>query len=101
MGRAGPCVGNRVPSAALVRALDGAGTLAIFQGDYARAASFIDQGLALARELGEPTLVGEALTYSAFLSFRRREFAQAEELLSKCGARLGRNPRANSRRSRS
>ena len=25
------------PSAALVRALDGAGTLAIFQGDYARA----------------------------------------------------------------
>ena len=35
---------HRAPSAALVRALDGAGTLAIFQGDYARAASFIDQG---------------------------------------------------------
>jgi predicted ATPase/DNA-binding XRE family transcriptional regulator len=80
---------NRVPSVALVGALDGAGTLAIFQGDYARAASFIDEGLALARELGEPTLVAEALMYSVFLSFRRREFAQAEELLSEVRCTLG------------
>ena len=80
---------NHVPSAALVRALDGAGTLAIFQGDNARAATFIDEGVALARELGDPSLIGEALTYSAFLAYRRREFARAEELLDEARRTLG------------
>jgi predicted ATPase len=81
---------NHLPSAALVRALDRAGTLAIFQGDYSRAGTFIDEGLALARELGEPTLVGEALTYASVLAYRRREFARAEELLDEARRMLGR-----------
>jgi predicted ATPase/transcriptional regulator with XRE-family HTH domain len=80
---------HRAPSVALVRALDGAGTLAIFQGDYARAASFIDEGLALARVLGDAILVGEALTYSAFLTYRRREFARAEDQLDEARRTLG------------
>jgi predicted ATPase/transcriptional regulator with XRE-family HTH domain len=80
---------SHVASATRVRALDRASTLAIFQGDYDRGAAFIDEGLALAQELGDPTLVGEAMTYSAFLSYRRREFAQAEDLLAEARLTLG------------
>jgi len=81
---------QRVPSRAQVRALDGAGRLAIFQGDYARAASFLEEALAVARALGDPALIGETLAYSAFLSYRRREFARAEELLEEVRHTLGR-----------
>jgi predicted ATPase/transcriptional regulator with XRE-family HTH domain len=73
---------QRVPSSMLIRALDGAGTLAIFQGDYVRATSFIEEGLALAQVLGDPSLMSEALTYAAFLAYRHRAFARAEELLA-------------------
>jgi predicted ATPase len=73
---------QRVPSSTLIRALDGAGTLAIFQGDYVRATSFIEEGLALAQVLGDPSLMSEALTYAAFLAYRHRAFARAEELLA-------------------
>jgi predicted ATPase/transcriptional regulator with XRE-family HTH domain len=73
---------QREPSSALIRALDGAGTLAIFQGDYVRATSFIEEGLALAQVLGDPSLMSEALTYAAFLAYRHRAFARAEELLA-------------------
>jgi predicted ATPase/DNA-binding XRE family transcriptional regulator len=83
---------DREPSIALVRALDGAGTLAIFQGDYARATAFIEEGLALAREVGDPTLIGEAMTFSAFLAFRRQEFARAEALLDEARRTLGEAP---------
>ena len=72
---------NRVPSVALVRALDGAGALAIFQGDYARAETFITEGLALARALDVPILLGEALTCSAMLSCLA---AGGESLLFQC-----------------
>jgi tetratricopeptide (TPR) repeat protein len=72
---------EHMPSVGLVRALDGAGMLAVFQGDYDRATAFLDEGLSLARELGDPTLTGETLIYSAFLAFRCREFTRAEALL--------------------
>ncbi|MGH2613971.1 MAG: hypothetical protein ACRDJC_01930, partial [Thermomicrobiales bacterium] len=39
----------------------------------------IGDGLALAEELGDPALVGEALTYAAFLSYRRGNYRRAEE----------------------
>jgi predicted ATPase/transcriptional regulator with XRE-family HTH domain len=73
---------QRVPSSALIRALGGAGTLASFQGDYARATSFYEEGLAMAQALGDPSLMAEALTYSAFLAYRHREFARAEQVLA-------------------
>jgi hypothetical protein len=79
----------RVPSAALVRALDLAGTLAIFQGDYARTASCFDEGVTLARALGDRLVMAEALTYVAFLAYRRRAFARAEELLDEARRTLG------------
>jgi ATP/maltotriose-dependent transcriptional regulator MalT len=46
--------------------------------------------LALARKLGQPTLVGEALTYASVLAYRRRKFARAEELLDEARRMLGR-----------
>ena len=71
-----------------MQALVAAGMLAIYQGDYARAATFSDEGLALAREFGDPLLVGQALTIAGFLAYRRGEYGQAEELLGEGYARL-------------
>jgi predicted ATPase/transcriptional regulator with XRE-family HTH domain len=76
-------------SAAVVRALDGAGLLAILQGDNARGERSLTEAEALARGLGDPSLIGETLAYSAFLSYRRREFVRAEELLDEARRMLG------------
>jgi hypothetical protein len=62
--------------------------LAIFQGDYARAAAFSHESVALARELGDPLLVGQALTVAGFLAYRHGEYGQAEELTGEAHARL-------------
>jgi hypothetical protein len=43
----------------------------------------------LARELGDPNVIGEALTYSAVLTYRRQAFAQAEDLLDEAFRMLG------------
>jgi hypothetical protein len=72
-----------------VRALGGAGTLAILQGDNARGEQSLAKAEELALALGDPSLIGEALAYSAFLSYRRREFARAEELLDEARHMLG------------
>jgi non-specific serine/threonine protein kinase len=80
---------NYGASAALVRALDGAGILAILQGDNARGETSLAKAEVLARELGDLSLIGETLAYSAFLSYRRREFARAEELLDEARRLLG------------
>ena len=58
---------STVASAPRVRALAAAGHLALFQWDYARAATYIAEGLALARELGDPLLVGGALHIAGLL----------------------------------
>ena len=68
-------------SEARVPVLNGAATLAIFQGDYDRAAIFIAEELTLARELGDPVLVGQARTAAGLLAYRRGEFGQAENLV--------------------
>ena len=70
-----------VPSVARDEALAAGGMMAAFQGDYARAAEFADEELALARELGDPLLVGGALAVAGFVSYRRGDFGRAEELL--------------------
>jgi predicted ATPase/transcriptional regulator with XRE-family HTH domain len=75
-------------SAARVQALVAAGMLAIFQGDNARAAAFSHEAVALARELGDPLLVGQALTVAGFLAYRHGEYGQAEELTGEAYARL-------------
>jgi tetratricopeptide (TPR) repeat protein len=74
-----------------------AGHLAILQGDYARAATLSAKGVALARELDDPTLggpamaiqVGQALTIAGLLAHRLGEQNRAEELATEAYGRLG------------
>jgi predicted ATPase/DNA-binding XRE family transcriptional regulator len=68
-------------SVARGEALVAAGFMAAFQGDHTRADMFVDQGLALARELDDPVLIGDALAYTALICYRRGEFARADALL--------------------
>ena len=70
-----------VVSVSRVQALNGAGMLALFQGDYARAARCFDEALVVARALGDAVLVGHAMNYAALVSYRRREFDRAADLL--------------------
>jgi predicted ATPase/transcriptional regulator with XRE-family HTH domain len=78
-----------VASAPRVLALAAAGNLALFQWDYARAATYITEGLALSRALGDPQLVGGALHMAGLLSYRRGEYGEAEELLGAARRVLG------------
>ncbi len=66
---------------ARIQVLDGAAMLAILQGDYARAATFLTESLGLARELGDPFLVGEALAYTGYLAYRQGNYGEADRLL--------------------
>jgi predicted ATPase/DNA-binding XRE family transcriptional regulator len=71
-------------NASMARAhmLDMAGTLAIFQGDCARAAALIAEETALARDAGVSYLVGNALSLAGLLSYRQGDYGQAEALLN-------------------
>jgi predicted ATPase/class 3 adenylate cyclase len=79
---------SQTATAARVRALVVAGMLAVNHGDYARAATFIPEGMALAGELGDPLLIGQFLTIAGFLAYRQGEHESAEELLKDGYARL-------------
>jgi predicted ATPase len=87
-----------VPSVYRDEALAAGGMMAAFQGDYARAAEFADEELALARELGDPLLVSRALAVAGFVSYRRGDFSRAEELFGDASRQLselvGREPAA-------
>ena len=73
---------SQVASVARVRALVAAGMLAVFQGEYGRAETFLTEGLAMARDLRDPLLTGEALTCLAHLSYRRGAYCRAEDLVA-------------------
>jgi non-specific serine/threonine protein kinase len=75
-------------SAARVRALVAAGMLATFQGDYIGATALSAEGVALASELCDPLLVGQALTLAGFLAYRQGAYGQAETLAGRGLARL-------------
>ena len=79
---------SHTASAGRVQALVAAGMLRIFQGDYARAATFSPEAVVLAQEVGDPLLVGQALTIAGFLAYRRGEYGQAEDLLTEGYPRL-------------
>jgi predicted ATPase/DNA-binding XRE family transcriptional regulator len=69
-------------------ALAAGGMMAAFQGEYARAAEFSDKGVAQARELADPLLVGQALVVAGFVSYRRGDYPRAEELIDDANRRL-------------
>jgi tetratricopeptide (TPR) repeat protein len=77
-----------VASRGRAQALVAAGMLSIFQGDYPRAATFSPEAVVIAQELGDPLLVGQALTIAGFLAYRQGEYGQAEDLLTQGHARL-------------
>jgi predicted ATPase/class 3 adenylate cyclase len=79
---------SHTASAGRVRALVAAGMLSIFQGDYARAATFSSEAVVLAQECSDPLLVGQALTIAGFLAYRQGAYGHAEELLTTGHARL-------------
>jgi predicted ATPase/transcriptional regulator with XRE-family HTH domain len=79
---------SRSASVGRTQALAAAGMMAAFQGDYSRAAEFSDEGLALARELADPLLVGRALAIAGFVSYRRGDYSRAEELVGEAYRRL-------------
>jgi steroid delta-isomerase-like uncharacterized protein len=62
--------------------------LAIFQGAYARAADYSAEALVLARTLGDPFLVGQALTISGLVAYRQGNYDQSEALLTEAHRRL-------------
>jgi predicted ATPase len=63
------------------RALDAALSLALQRGDYEGADHFMAENLALARVLGDPYLVGEALSTAGHMAYRQGEYGRAVELL--------------------
>jgi tetratricopeptide (TPR) repeat protein len=71
---------NSQASIAYLDALDGAVKLAVFLGDYARAASHSAQEQALAREHGDLPIFGSALCNAGLVASRFGEFSQAEAL---------------------
>jgi predicted ATPase/transcriptional regulator with XRE-family HTH domain len=79
---------SRSASVGRNQALAAAGMMAAFQGDYARAADFSDEEVALARELADPLLVGRALAIAGFVSYRRGDYGRAEELVDDAYRRL-------------
>jgi predicted ATPase/transcriptional regulator with XRE-family HTH domain len=77
------------------RALDAAISLAQFRGDHDHTAAYIADSLALAHELGDPLLIGEALTSAGLLAYRQGEYGRAEALLLEAhGLHRGRTDRS-------
>jgi predicted ATPase/transcriptional regulator with XRE-family HTH domain len=70
-----------ISSGPRLEALAVASRLAAFQGDYTRAAAFSAEGLALARELGDPLRIAKALEADGLVSYRRGDYGQAEDHL--------------------
>jgi non-specific serine/threonine protein kinase len=75
-------------SPARAQALAAAGMLAIYQGASDRAADYGAESLELAQRLGDPFLVGQALTISGLVTYRQGDYEQAEALLSEAHSRL-------------
>jgi predicted ATPase/DNA-binding XRE family transcriptional regulator len=79
---------SRTASTVQVQALVEAGTLAIYLGDYGRAAAFCPEAVALAQESSDPLLFGQALTVAGFLAYRQAEYDHAEVLFAGADERL-------------
>jgi predicted ATPase/DNA-binding XRE family transcriptional regulator len=87
---------RHIASVARAQSLMAAAHLAIYHGDYVRAATFSAEGVALAREVDEPTLgdqtmalqVGQALTVAGFLAYRQGAYDRAEDLATEAYDRL-------------
>ncbi len=75
-----------VPLALRARVWGDAGWLADHQGDYDAAEPLLDQGLALAREVGDPLLLSDSLVGRGMLAYKRGELERADALLAEAEA---------------
>ncbi len=66
-------------SAGRVQVLHAAGVMGVYQGNHERAAPFFEEALAVARDVGDPFLIGQAVAFVGWLSYRRGEYQRAEE----------------------
>ncbi len=81
-------LGATPDAAARAKALYGAGTLARFQGDFARARMLCDQSLALYRALADPTGVVEALVELSRISSFQSDQTARQAFLAEAASRL-------------
>jgi predicted ATPase/class 3 adenylate cyclase/DNA-binding CsgD family transcriptional regulator len=77
---AGAAGGGATPSALAVKALNGAGVLAHYQGDYGRAAALCGEGLALARRHGDKVGTAAALDGLAVVARSGGDYATAHTM---------------------
>lgn len=73
--------GTHIKSTGRVKTLWGASWLAANQGDYAQATMLADEGLSLAREIGDKRLIGLLLQNVADGFYRHKEYVEAMSLL--------------------
>ncbi len=80
--------GGTVDKVVRAKALYGAGTLARFQGDFARARMLCDQSLTLYRGLADPTGVVEALVELSRISSFQGDQTATQAFLAEAASRL-------------
>jgi len=78
--------GGSAPATVRAKALNGAGVLAHYQGDYAHADALCTESLALARRTGDERGVANALSGLALTARKRGDYPTAQ---SKCEEALG------------
>jgi predicted ATPase/transcriptional regulator with XRE-family HTH domain len=69
-------------SAGRVQVLHAAGVMAVYLGNHERAAPFFAEALAVAHDVGDPFLLGQAVAFVGWLSYRRGEYQRAEERIA-------------------
>jgi tetratricopeptide (TPR) repeat protein len=79
---------------ARAQALLVAGMLTVFQADYDQSVRFIDEALAVVRELNDPHLIGEAMTCAAFVAYREGDYSRATAQLREADRLLAGHPLA-------
>jgi predicted ATPase/class 3 adenylate cyclase len=77
------------------RALALAANLAWHGGDYSQAEFFVAEALAIARQLDDPVLIGDALAQSGAVAYRQGAYGRAEELLLEAHELLRRRAAGN------
>jgi tetratricopeptide (TPR) repeat protein len=56
--------------------------MGVYQGSDERAAPFFEEALVVARDVGDPFLIGQAVAFVGWLSYRRGEYQRAEERIA-------------------
>jgi tetratricopeptide (TPR) repeat protein len=70
------------PSPARVQVLHAAGVMALYRGDHGRASPFLAESLAVARDVGDPFLIGQSLALSGWVLYRQGEYPRADALIA-------------------